>query len=67
MCFQKRDNYLIHYESNFEEAMDKENNRSAPFAFRLKPQNQRNIPIYFDTTELVCDPSMSEQKMSYTL
>ena len=67
MCFQKRDNYLIHYEKNFENATDKENKLSAPFAFRLKPQNQRYIPTYFDTTELVCDPSMSDQKTSYSL
>lgn len=67
MCFQKRDNFLIHYEKMFEEATDKENKQSAPFAFRLKPQNQRHIPTYFDTTELVCDPSMSNQKTSYSL
>ena len=66
MCFQKRDNFLINYENQFEEAVDV-NKKAVPFAFRLKPQNQRHIPIYFETTNLVCDASMSDQKTSYAL
>ena len=66
MCFQKKDNLLTNYEKKFEEAVDI-NKQAVPYAFRLKPQNQRHIPTYFDTTKLVCDPSMSDQKTSYQL
>jgi len=49
MCFQHKDSYLDRYEKKFE--------NNGGYAFRLKPKNQRYIPIYIDTSNMKCDKS----------